>query len=154
MDRELWLALYGFVAKAKIQGRGWLYSTAEIVMVYFWAVVHDRPMCWATDKRNWPADLGPRLLPSQSQLSRRMRGSDVVELMVFVENTFVAMIGDDQRLIRIIDGKPLEVSNISKDPDAGYGRSVGGKHKSYKITRCSCGRANPIGLGTGTNECQ
>jgi hypothetical protein len=27
MDRELWLALYGFVAIAKIRGRGWLYST-------------------------------------------------------------------------------------------------------------------------------
>jgi hypothetical protein len=147
MDRELWLALYGFVAKAKIQGRGWLYSTAEIVMVYFWAVVHDRPMCWATDKRNWPADLGPRLLPSQSQLSRRMRGSDVVELMVFVENTFVAMIGADRRLIRIIDGKPLEVSNISKDPDAGYGRSAGGKHKGYKLHVVHAGGPTPLAWG-------
>ena len=147
MDRELWLALYGFVAETKIRGRGWLYSTAEIVMVYFWAVVHDRPMCWATDKRNWPEDLRPRRLPSQSQLSRRMRGSDVIELMVHVENTFMAMIGAERRLIRIIDGKPLEVSNISKDPDAGYGRSAGGMHKGYKLHVVHAGGPTPLAWG-------
>ena len=136
-----------FCGESEDTRQGWLYSTAEIVMVYFWAVVHDRPMCWATDKCNWPEDLGPRCLPSQSQLSRRMRGADVVELMVFVENTFVAMIGADQRLIRIIDGKPLEVSNISKDPDAGYGRSAGGKHKGYKLHVVHAGGPTPLAWG-------
>lgn len=147
MDRELWLALYEFVKKMPVRGQGWLYSTAEIVMVYFWAVVHDRPMCWATDKRNWPEDLRPRPLPSQSQLSRRMRGADVVELMTFVENTFVTMIGANQRLIRIIDGKPLEVSNVSKDPDARYGRSAGGMHKGYKWHVVHAGGPTPLAWG-------
>ena len=147
MDRELWLALYAFVVETSVRGKGWLYSTAEIVMVYFWAVVHDRPMCWATDNRNWPEDLCPRPLPSQSQLSRRMRGVDVVELMTFVENTFVGMIGADRRLIRIIDGKPLEVSNVSKDPDAGYGRSAGGMHKGYKLHVVHAGGPVPLAWG-------
>lgn len=133
MERELWLALYQFVEKSSVRGKGWLFSTGRILMVYFWAVVHDRPMYWATEKRNWPEDLCPRCLPSQSQLSRRMRGTDVVELMTEVENNFGALGGADQQLLRIIDGKPLEVSNVSKDPDAGYGRSAGGMHKGYKL---------------------
>jgi hypothetical protein len=76
-----------------------------------------------------------------------MRGADVVELMVLVENTFVAMIGAERRLIRIIDGKPLEVSNVSKDPDAGYGRSAGGKHKGYKLHVVHAGGPTPLAWG-------
>lgn len=133
MERELWMELYRFVARSTVRGRGWLFTTADIVMVYFWAVVHDRPMCWATVKHNWPEDLRSRRLPSQSQLSRRMRGSDVVELMTEIENTFLALIGADQRMVRIIDGKPLEISNVSKDADSGYGRSAGGMHRGYKL---------------------
>lgn len=133
MERELWLSLYAFVSHSQVRGKGWLYSTATIVMVYLWAVVHDRPMSWAVDKRNWPDDLRPGLLPSQSQLSRRMRSPDVVDLMTEIEHQFSAMVGADCRLIGILDGKPLEVSNVSKDPDAGYGRAAGGKHKGYKL---------------------
>jgi hypothetical protein len=147
MDRELWLALYHFVAHSQVQGKGWLYTTGEIVMVYFWAVVHDRPMCWAVDKRNWPDDLRPVMLPSQSQLSRRMRGSDVVEMMTEIENQFSAMVGAEQRLIRIIDGKPLDVSNVSKDAGAGYGRAAGGKHNGYKLHVVHAGGPTPLAWG-------
>ena len=147
MDRELWLALYQFVAHSQVQGKGWLYSTEEIVMVYFWSVVHDRPMYWAVDKRNWPDDLRPAMLPSQSNLSRRMRGPDVVEMMTEIENQFSAMIGAEQRLIRIIDGKPLDVSNVSKDADAGYGRAAGGKHKGYKMHVVHAGGPTPLAWG-------
>jgi hypothetical protein len=147
MERELWLALYRFVERSSVRGRGWLFTTAHIVMVYFWAAMHDRPMCWATNKRNWPEDLRPRRLPSQSHFSRRMRGSDVLELMTEIENTFVALIGADKRLIRIMDGKPLEVSNVSKDRDAGFGRSAGGMHKGYKLH--AIWSAGPIPLAWG-----
>jgi hypothetical protein len=133
MERELWLALYRFVKQSSLRGKGWLYTTADILVVYFWAVLHDRPMCWATDKCNWPQELCPRRLPSQSQLSRRMRGSDVIELMIEIENRFVAHVGADQRLVRIIDGKPLEISNVSKDRQSGYGRGAGGMHRGYKL---------------------
>ena len=133
MERELWLSLYLFVKESAVRGKGWRFTTGDIVMVYFWAAVHDRSMDWATDKRNWPEGLWSRRLPSQSQLSRRMRGNDVIELMVEIENKFVALIGADQRLFRIIDGKPLETSNASKDADSGYGRSVRGMHRGYKL---------------------
>jgi hypothetical protein len=115
MERKLWSALHRFANRSSVRGNGWLFTTNNIVMAYFWDAVHDRLMCWATDKRNWPEDLRPWRLPSQSQLSRRMRGSDVVMLMTEIENTFVALVGAEQRLIRIWDGKSLEVSNVNKD---------------------------------------
>jgi len=37
------------------------------------------------------------------------------------------------RLVKVIDGKPLPISKISADPDAGYGRGVGGMDKGYKL---------------------
>lgn len=144
MERELYLALYQFVSHSQVRGKGWLYSTGTIVMVYWWAVVHDRPMYWAVDKRNWPDDLRPKVLPSQSTLSRRMRRPDVVELMTEIENQFSAMVGAERRLIRIIDGKPLDVSNVSKDADAGYGRAAGGKHKGYKMYVVHAGGPTPL----------
>jgi hypothetical protein len=147
MERELWLSLYQFVSHSSVRGKGWLYTTGTIVMVYFWAVVHDRPTCWAVDKHNWPRDLCPSLLPSQSQLSRRLRGPDVAEMMTEIEHQFSAMFGAEQRVVRIIDGKPLEVSNVSKDADAGYGRSAGGKHKGYKLHVVHAGGPTPLAWG-------
>lgn len=147
MERELWQALYEFVSHSHVRGKGWLFSTSTIVMVYLWAAVHDRPMYWAVDKRNWPDDLRPAVLPSQSNFSRRMRRPDVVQLMTEIENQFLAMVGADQRLIRIIDGKPLDVSNVSKDRDAGYGRAAGGKHKGYKLYAVHAGAPMPLAWG-------
>jgi hypothetical protein len=133
MERELWLSLYLLAKQTRVWGPGWRFSTVDILMVYLWAAVHDRPMCWATEPRNWPDDLRPPRLPSQSQLSRRMRGPDVLEIMSEVEDQLRALVGVNLRSIHIIDAKPLEVSNVSKDRDAGYGRSAGGKHKGYKL---------------------
>ena len=81
MERELWSALY-FVAKRLDKPWGsWRYSASDVLMVHFWAVVHDRPESWAAEARNWPAELWPKPLPSQSTLSRRMRKADAVQLM-------------------------------------------------------------------------
>lgn len=147
MERELWLALYEFVAKSKVKGRGWRYRTSDILLVYFWAALNDRPMYWATDPDNWPENLFHRHLPSQSQLSRRMKGEDVIEMMVEIEHMFVAKVGADKRLFRIIDGKPMDVSNVSKDKEAGYGRSAGGKHKGYKLHMVWSHSAVPLAWG-------
>jgi hypothetical protein len=88
---------------------GWKHSTAEIVGVYFWSAVNDRPMCWSVHKVNWPPDLRPRRLPPQSTLSRRMRGSDAEQLMSEIERAFLALAGVTHILVRMIDGKPLAV---------------------------------------------
>jgi hypothetical protein len=133
MERELWVLLYAIATKLDKPWGRWKYSTAEIVMVYFWCVLNDRPMCWGVDKNNWPEDLCPDRLPPQSTLSRRMRRSDAQQLMTEMEQTWLGIVGVNQCLIRVIDGKPLGVSGVSKDRDAGYGRGAGGKQKGYKL---------------------
>jgi len=62
-----------------------------------------------------------------------MRRSDAEQLMTEIEHTWVAMAGVCQFLIRMIDGKPLAVSGVTKDKDAGYGRGAGGMQKGYKL---------------------
>ncbi len=38
-----------------------------------------------------------------------------------------------RRLLSFLDGKPLPVSRVSKDPDARHGRGAGGLAKGYKL---------------------
>jgi len=133
MERELWVLLYTLALKLGNSWGFWEFSTAEIVGVYFWSVINDRPMSWSVDKANWPPGLRPHRLPPQSTLSRRMRHSDAEQLMTNIEQTFLALAGVSQVLIRMIDGKPLAVSGVTKDKDAGYGRGAGGMQKGYKL---------------------
>ncbi len=133
MERELWTLLYAIATKLDKPWGSWKFSTRDILAVYFWCVVHDRPMTWGVDKANWPPELCPRGLPSQSTLSRRMRHADAQQLMTEIEVTWLALAGVAQLLIRTIDAKPLAVSGVTKDKDAGYGRGAGGMQKGYKF---------------------
>ena len=85
MERELWQAMYLLATNLDKRWGRWKYSTAEIVAVYFWAVLHDRPTSWAAQPAEWPVDLRPEPLPPQSTLSRRLQHADAVELMTAVE---------------------------------------------------------------------
>src|SRR6202023_3430363 len=49
------------------------YSCEDIVRVWFWAVLHDRPVSWAIQRVNWPLHERRRELPSSSTMSRRLR---------------------------------------------------------------------------------
>lgn len=133
MERELWKILYLLARKLDNPWGSWRYSTAEVVAVYFWAVVHDRPTSWAADSAEWPDDLRPTWLPPQSTLSRRLRQPQVVELMTAVEQHLLAILALGQYLVKRIDGKALAVSKVSKDPDTGFGRGAGGMQKGYKF---------------------
>jgi hypothetical protein len=133
MERELWKALYVLTVRRDKSWGSWRYSTAEIVTVYFWAVVHDRPTAWAANSQAWPDDLRPLQLPSQSTLSRRLHRPDAVELMTVVEQQLTMLLALGGWLVQRIDGKALPISNVSKDPDAGYGPGAGGKQKGYKL---------------------
>ena len=133
MERELWLLLYEMGSKLDKHWGRWKYSTAEIVVVYLWCVLHDRPMAWGVDPANWPDDLRPVDLPPQSTLSRRMRHPDTQWLLLEIEQSWLALVGASHWLIRAIDGKPLAVSGVSKDADARYGRGAGGMQKGYKF---------------------
>jgi Transposase DDE domain len=133
MERELWQALYLLaVGLDKRVGR-WKYSTAEIVVVYFWAVLHDRPTSWATDPAEWPADLQPPRLPPQSTLCRRLKQGDAVDLMTAIEQQLLMLLHLGQHWIHVLDGKPLAVSPISHDRDAAWGRGARSMQKGYKV---------------------
>jgi hypothetical protein len=133
VERELWKLLYGMVVELGKPWGDWKFTAADIVLVYLWAAVHDRPMSWAVDKGNWPRDLCPLCLPSQATLSRRMRKSETQQLMTEMENIWLAAMNVSTMLIKTIDGKPLTVGGVTKDLDAGYGRGAGGMQKGYKL---------------------
>jgi hypothetical protein len=103
----------------------------EIVMVYLWAVLHERPTSWACDPANWPQDLRPSMLPSQSTMSRRLRTTEVQHLMHTVESRTGPV--DRSCWVRLIDGKPLTVGAYSKDPDAAWGYVGHSFAKGYKL---------------------
>lgn len=101
------------------------------MMVYVWAVLHERPTSWACDPSNWPDDLRPKVLPSQSTMSRRLRTTEVQRLMQTVESQIGPF--DASCWVRLIDGKPLTVGTYSKDPDATWGYAGQSFAKGYKL---------------------
>jgi Transposase DDE domain len=144
MERKLWKVLYQIVKKMSNRWGAWRYSTGEIVGVYLWSVANDRPMVWALDPANWPDDVRPVGLPSQSTLSRRLRHADAVDLMTAVEQQWMILLAIGRRLIRVIDGKALPISKISKDADIGYGRGAGEFQTGYKLHAVWDGGPLPI----------
>jgi hypothetical protein len=127
------MSLYVLARRLGNPWGGWRYSAAEVLGIYFWAVVHDRPTNWAVDPNEWPDDLRPEWLPSQSSMSRRLRKPETVELMTAVEQHLVALLVLGRYLVHIVDGKALAVSAVSKDSDTGYGRGAGAHQKGYKL---------------------
>jgi hypothetical protein len=144
MERELWSSLYLLTQKLGNPWGCWRYSTAEVLAVYFWAVVHDRPTLWALDASTWPDDLRPGRLPSQSTMSRRLQKPELVELMTAVEQLLVGLLMLGRYLVHIVDGKALAVSAVSKDREAGYGRGAGAKQKGYKLHAIWSGGPIPV----------
>jgi hypothetical protein len=107
------------------------FGDEDIVKVYYWSVIHDRPVRWACQSRHWPLYRRGQPLPSEPTMSRRLRCPSVRALLNAVEQRVIA----PQRsgLFWMIDGKPLAISGCSKDRQAGYGRAANCKAKGYKI---------------------
>src|SRR2546423_2676774 len=101
------------------------FSDEEIVKVYYWSVLCDRPTSWACRKEHWPLHLRKRPLPSPATMSRRLRSPSVVALLRALERRVVAPKGPG--LVWMIDGKSLPIGGCSKDRQAGYGKAAGGK---------------------------
>jgi transposase len=134
MECELWPPLYALVLSIgkTLRRRGVRYSDAVVILVFFWACLHDRPQCWACQPRNWKSThLKPVLLPSDSTVSRRLRSPSAMNFLRALEERVRG--SGDQGLVKFIDGKPLIVGCCSKDPDAKVGRVVGGFTKGYKL---------------------
>jgi hypothetical protein len=107
------------------------FSDEDVVKVYYWSVICDRPTSWACRKEHWPLHLRQRPLPSAATLSRRLRSPSVVALLDALARRVTAP--KEPGLFWLIDGKPLPIGGCSKDRQAGYGRAAGGKAKGYKV---------------------
>ena len=134
MERELYRRLYVMIyqlARAQ-RTKHVVYADRLIVLVYAWAVLHDRPVNWACDKRHWPERARAQMrLPSASTMSRRLARPPVRALIDRFEATLRQRLqrGGPHRL----DGKPLPVGGASKDRDAGQGFGAGRIIRGYKL---------------------
>src|SRR5690349_13268844 len=133
MEYQLWKAIVALLrsfGKPRKRRTG-DFTDHDIVQVYYWAVLHDRPTHWALQKANWPVHRRRQPLPSDSAMSRRLRSPKVVALLAQLEHR--ALAPKEPGLFWIIDGKPLVIGGCSKDRQAGYGQAAGCKAKGYKV---------------------
>src|SRR5215813_9444844 len=133
MEHQLWKAIVALLAtlgkprKRRVND----FTDHDIVEVYYWAVIQDRPQGWACRKQNWPIHLRRRPLPAAGTLSRRLKTPQVVALLDALERRVLAP--KEPGLFWMIDGKPLVIGGCSTDKQAGYGRAANSKAKGYKI---------------------
>jgi hypothetical protein len=134
MELERWAELSAAVSAV---AAGWrrrpkdTHGTALVVRVHLWAALHDRPICWACEARNWTGRTRPDVLPDQSTMSRRTRRDD---FMAFQERVGERLNGKSvPGLVEVVDGKPLELPNHTADRDATWGRGVSRKSVGYKL---------------------
>lgn len=131
MEDRLWGIVCRVVPVCKPNGRQ-LYSNREILMVVLWAVLHDRPMAWACQPENWPGRRRPQRLPHASTVSRRSRTKGFAEFVETVHEEFRSTLGSPSKTAAI-DGKPLLISDYSRDPDARNGRAYRQFGRGYKL---------------------
>ncbi len=133
MEREVWLWIVTFVGRVTSpkMSRRFTFADGEILRVYLWSILHDRPVSWACRAAHWPPALRPPHLPTPSTMSRRLRRPSFAALLAATHRRLRQ--GARRGLLHIVDGKPLPIGNHSHDPDAGYGRAAGGKAKGYKL---------------------
>ena len=143
MEDQLWAALYPLIRQEdKRRGRRERvqFSDADILLVALWAILHDRPICWACRRRNWPHDY-TRDLPSPATMSGRLRTLSVQLLLeqVFYRLLAATHVLEGLCLCRRVDSKPLPVGGFTKDRDARRrGYATGGLAKGYKLFTCWC----------------
>jgi hypothetical protein len=133
MEHQLWKSIVALLPELdKAPFSPWAeFTDRVIVQVWYWAVIHDRPVSWACQRHNWSVALRRQALPSSPTMSRRLRSASVRKLLAALEQRVVRP--QKPGLYWMIDGKPLPIGGCSKDAQAGYGRSAGGKAKGYKI---------------------
>ena len=133
MEGELWKQLYRVVEKmaSGIRQKRQQFSDRTILLVYLWAVLHDRPISWACQEANWGKCRPSGELPSAATMSRRMRKESFMQTMDELEQIYRCRF--EQSLCKWIDAMPLPIGNSSGDRQAGYGRAANGMAKGYKL---------------------
>lgn len=133
MEHQLWKAIVAVLATfdQPRKRRHNDFTDQDIIAVFYWSVIHDRPQCWACQAQHWPIHLRRRPLPCPGTLSRRLRLPRIVALLAQLERRVIAP--QKPGLFWMIDGKPLVIGGCSKDRQAGYGRAANSMAKGYKI---------------------
>jgi len=144
MERELWVRLYHLVMEVgkTVRLTEVTYQPHVIALVFLWAALHDRPVCWACEPRSWSTTtLRPARLPSPATLSRRLRRVDTA---MFMRSLVLRVRQEgDPRLVAAIDAKPLPIGGAGKDPEARCGRGAGMWARGYKLYTVWAGRPVP-----------
>lgn len=157
MELELWAetsaAISAVAADFERRHKRDRYSTALIVRVYHWACLHDRPVSWACRPANWAPSVRPAALPDQSTMSRRTRRDD---FWAFLQRVGRRMNGKVQpALVKVVDGKALELPNHTSDRDATWSRGVSRTSVGYKLHAISSGNPMPDAFAITTlNTCE
>lgn len=133
MEGELWMQLYRVMMQLTSGRRAkrQQYCDQVVLLVYLWAVLHDRPVSWACNESNWFGIYPWSDLPSSATMSRRLRSESMKPLSQELEECYRGRFG--QSLCKWIDAMPLPIGNSSGDRQAGYGRAANGKAKGYKF---------------------
>ncbi len=135
MDREIWRLLGAAVRSADRRvrrfGRRPLYTDQRIVKMYFWSVWHDRPLCWACDRRHYNTMFRPSQLPSVSQFCRRMK-TQRIQAMLAATHEYLTR-RDTPVPLSFLDGMPLPIRYWSRDRDARVGYASKGFARGYKL---------------------
>ena len=112
MEREVWLQIVRLVDRVvkDTEGRRCTFTVQEIVLVFLWAALHDRPIYWACRGDHWPAELRPRRLPVPSTMTRRLRQPEVRAALLDLERQSRGR--PRRELVSIVDGKPLPIRSM------------------------------------------
>ena len=133
MEGQLWKAILAVLARLDKRHKRASedFGDEQIVKVFYWSVIHDRPISWACRRVSWPVHDRRHSLPSNTTMSRRQRSPSVIALLDAVEQSVTRPTAPG--LYWMIDGKPLVIGSCSKDRQAGYGRAARAKAKGYKL---------------------
>jgi hypothetical protein len=144
MERELWPILTRAIQRLPrpVINLRQKHSMRCILRVYFWAVLHDRPISWACRRCNWRRADSAVTLPSQSTMSRRLRQPWVPRVLEHLMDLLEPSVR--QALILMLDGKPLVVARHSGDRRATIGRGSGGLARGYKIHAIYAEKSRPV----------
>ena len=121
------------------------HSTILVVRVYLWAVLHDRPTSWACRREAWDERTRPKVLPSQSAMSRRLRTDAFAECLNALTRRLRGRCDASKLVVHRIDGKPLPVAKHTRDSQATTGYGAGQLQKGYKLHLADAGSALPEG---------
>lgn len=141
MDRQLFKMILQQLQKTQphLPVRG-TYTDQQIVAIYYFTVLNNRPVCWACNRDHWPITYLAqwKTLPSQSQMSRRLRTPTVCKLMDQIEQQVLRPQDTKKEsasieMVWYVDGKPLPISGHSRDRQCGYGKAAGCLARGYKL---------------------